>query len=139
METIARIAPADLTLLRAFIGPAQRASLTQLVRGEEGEWFAEKSAAIAEQIRTMAHTYQTDGQGDDAVAVLHYFTASADWYITEKDSETEQLQAFGLADLGYGAELGYISIAELLSVGAELDLHYEPQPLRAIRAKRATA
>ena len=29
-----------------------------------------------------------------AVVYLYYFKGSADWYITEKDMEDEQLQAF---------------------------------------------
>ena len=48
--------------------------------------------------------------------------------------EPEQNQAFGLADIGYGAELGYISIAELRSVGAEMDYHYEPRTIAAQKA-----
>jgi hypothetical protein len=35
----------------------------------------------------------------------------------------------GAANLGYGAELGYISLPELLAAGAELDLHFTPRPL----------
>jgi hypothetical protein len=57
---------------------------------------------------------------------LHYFTHGGDYWITERDMASEQLQAFGLADIGYGPELGYISIVELLENGAELDLHYSP-------------
>ena len=47
--------------------------------------------------------------------------------------EAEQHQAFGLADLGMGAELGYISIVELLENGAELDLHFVPRTLEQIK------
>jgi len=67
------------------------------------------------------------------IAHLHYFTGSGDWYITERDTSTEQHQAFGLADLGYGGELGYISIAELIANNVELDLHFTPQPLAQLR------
>jgi hypothetical protein len=57
---------------------------------------------------------------------LHnYSIGNCNWYITEKDSEKEQVQAFGLADLGYGPEYGYISIEELLENGVMLDFHYE--------------
>ena len=62
----------------------------------------------------------SDGKGDDAVVYLHYFRGGMDWYITEKDMEEEQHQAFGLADLGYGGELGYISIQELIDNGVSL-------------------
>jgi hypothetical protein len=61
----------------------------------------------------------------------------------EKDADPDhvgQMQAFGIADLGMGAELGYISIPELLENGAELDLYfktlashrryYSPLPMR---------
>jgi hypothetical protein len=50
-----------------------------------------------------------------------YFTGGCDWWIVEKDSDPDhagQAQAFGIADLGMGAELGYISIPELLENGA---------------------
>ena len=85
----------------------------------------------------MAKIYEQDGKGDDAIVYLHYFHASgADWYITERDISDEQHQAFGLADLGMGfPELGYISIEELKSVGAELDIHWTPKTLGAVKVK----
>lgn len=59
---------------------------------------------------------------------LHYFFRGCDWYIQEKDIDSEdgQIQAFGLANLGYGFELGYISIQELVENGVELNLHFTP-------------
>lgn len=62
----------------------------------------------------MDKTYEQDGKGEESIAYLHYFRGSADWYILEKDSEPEQFQAFGWADLGGGGELGYISIIDLV-------------------------
>ena len=51
--------------------------------------------------------------------------------------EDEQLQAFGLADLfGDGGELGYVSIEELKSVGAEMDLYWTPKTLREIKSPK---
>ena len=45
------------------------------------------------------------------------------------------MQAFGIADLGKGRELGYISIPELLENGAELDLYYtEPKTIGELLA-----
>jgi len=111
-------------------------------RGEEGKWFEEKLSELAHIISgEIPQTGETDGQGDDAIAWLHYFAGGqASWYITEKDrgaaddsSEQFQSQAFGLADLfGDGGELGYISIPEILAAGGELDLHWQPKPLREI-------
>jgi Protein of unknown function (DUF2958) len=81
-------------------------------------------------------TYEQDGLGDDAVVHMHYFLNGSDWWITELDVEDKVSQAFGLVQLdSYQPELGYISIAELVSnsVGAELDLHWTPKTLLQVR------
>lgn len=123
--------------IKGFITPAQLEVIGNACRSEEREFFKAKLAELANTIETMPVTYQTDGQGMEAVAHLHYFAGAGDWYITERDCETEQLQAFGEADLGYGGELGYISIVELLECGAELDLYWTPKSLNAIKAEQA--
>jgi hypothetical protein len=115
--------------LSRFIGSTQSDVINVLCQGEERQFYYDKLVELANIVETMPVTYQTDGQGDQAVIQLHYFTPSADFYITERDCEDEQLQAFGKADLGYGAELGYISIVEILRNGAELDLHWNPKKL----------
>jgi hypothetical protein len=68
---------------------------------------------------------------------LHYFhPAGFDFYITERDMEDEQLQAFGLAVV-HEAELGYISIEELKEVGCELDMYWTPKKLGLVKAARS--
>lgn len=124
-----------LPTLKPFIGNSQRKALHELLTGEEGAWFAEKIIALAKHIETMPATYGQDGI-DDPTAHLRYFLGSATWLITEKDSEGEQLQAFGWADLG-DPELGYISLVEILAHGAELDLHFEPCALSVATAATA--
>lgn len=116
--------------LQSFIGSAQLSVIGELCYSEERRYFYSKLVELANIVETMPTTYQTDGQGDQAIVHLHYFTADADWYITERDCEAEQLQAFGKADLGMGyPELGYISIVELLECGAELDFYWQPRRL----------
>jgi len=127
------------------MGRGQCAVVRAGLRGEEKAYFAEVLARVARTFDTMPTTGETDGQGEDAVAHLHYFTGAADFWIVERDAGspddepgTGQIQAFGLADLyGDGGELGYISIPELLENGAELDFHFKPKTLREIRAKQA--
>jgi hypothetical protein len=93
----------------------------------------------------MPKTYDQDGKGNDAIVYLHYFAGGeANWWITEKDAGgpddepgTGQVQAFGLADLGDGGELGYISIAEILECGGELDLYFRPTTLGEVKRKLA--
>mgnify|MGYP003395102625 CR=1 FL=1 len=59
-------------------------------------------------------------------------TGSWTWYISEYDTETRE--AFGLVD-GFEAELGYISMPELVAfrgrfgLPLERDLHWTPRPL----------
>ncbi len=107
--------------------------LVDNMRKEEKQFFFNKAVEIADTIKNMPVTYEQDGKGKNAVAYLHYFRGDADWYITEKDKEAEQIQAFGLADLGYGGELGYISIDELVGAGVELDLYFTPKTLGEIQ------
>ncbi len=124
-----------ISILTQFINPAQLNILRLNVKGEEGMYFADVLQQRAERVTAMHETYGQDGMGDDAIVWLHYFMGGADWYITEKDSEAGQHQAFGLADMGYGAELGYISLAEILAHGAELDLHWTPKTLAETKAE----
>lgn len=117
----------DIDKLHGFISNAQVCALIDLVyQGEEKEWFRDKVAEMATTVAAMPKTYEQDGMGDDAKIFLHYFSGGFDAWITEKDMLEEQSQAFGLVDLGYGPELGYVSITEIIEAGAELDLHFAP-------------
>jgi len=129
---------AQISALRHFIGHAQLVAMIDGTKGEEGEWFRAKIGALCDTVRTMPKSYETDGQGMRAVARLRYFAGGrAAWLITERDAGAagdstpgEQSQAFGHADLfGDGGELGYISIAEIIAVGGELDLFFTAKPL----------
>jgi hypothetical protein len=83
-------------------------------------------------ISSMPALNETDGQGDSAVAQLHYFTPNADFYFTELDRESVELPGFGLAIIS-DADLGYMNLQEVLANGAELDLHWTPQTIAEIR------
>ncbi len=120
-----------------FISTSQCKVMVQLSRGEEGQFFIDKMVELAAMIEKMPKTMEQDGRGDKAIVYLHYFKGGCDWFIYEKDMETEQHQAFGLADLfGDGGELGYISIVELLANNVELDLHWTPKTLGEVKVKR---
>lgn len=127
--------------LKQFIGKKQLQILRDCCKGEEGEYFILKIKELQNTIATMPTTHETDGQEFEAAAHLHYFNGSSDWYITERDGfEEDQLQAFGFACLNGDfemAELGYISIKELILYGAELDLHWNVKPISKIMGKIA--
>lgn len=85
-------------------------------------------------IKTMPSIGQTEEVSlEEKIAYLRYFYADSVWYILEKDSEADQLQAFGYAilngDFMY-SELGYINVEELKdSNKVELDFHFIPKKL----------
>jgi hypothetical protein len=123
-------------ILCGFVGTHQQFALKLGLCGEENAFFSSLIDRLQKRIADMPKTYEQEGKGDDAIVYLHYFRGGADWYITEKDKEARQLQAFGLADLGYGSELGYISIVDLVRLNVELDLHFEPKTLGEIKKAR---
>jgi len=123
--------------LKNFISKQQGLVITENRKGEEKEYFQKMMVDLISKIEAMPKTYETDGQGKKATAHLHYFNGGSDWYITEKDQEDEQLQAFGFACLNgdtENAELGYISIQELIENNVELDLYWTPKTIEEIIA-----
>lgn len=126
-----------LCSMAGFLSRSQMYALRSTFDCEERQFFFDRVTELSQLVATMPKTYEQDGMGDAAVVHLHYFMGGCEWYITEKDCEADQLQAFGLADLGHGGELGYIAITEITRHGAELDLYFKPQTLGEIRAARA--
>jgi hypothetical protein len=121
-------------LLKKYINPLQYATIADCLRGEEKEHFKEIISDLKITLENMPVTYETDGQGDKAIAHLHYFYGGYDWYITELDTDhkEEQYQAFGLVSTDC-LELGYISINELISNKIELDLYWTPKTIGEIK------
>jgi hypothetical protein len=113
--------------LAIFIGSDQLEALRAGLQGEERAFFIEKIIELRDLVNSMPKTYEQEGKGDQAIIYLHYFLGNCNWFIIEKDSAFMQRQAFGLADLGYGVEYGYISIEELIENGVELDFYYKPR------------
>ncbi|MFA5920125.1 MAG: hypothetical protein WC856_02390 [Methylococcaceae bacterium] len=127
-----------LKYLKGFIGQHQLNAIATAMRGEEKQYFFDKLVALAKHIKKMPKTYDQDGLGDKAIAYLHYFKNNMDWYITERDMDDDnegQLQAFGLANLGHGGEMGYISIVDLIKSNVEIDLYWDPKTIHKIKGK----
>lgn len=128
---------AALTKIKPYLSKGQAKVLSDERRGEEKSFFVQKIIETNERIESMPKLYEQDGKGDEAIAALHYFLNGSDWYITEKSSPAE---AFGYAILNGDtdfAELGYISIEEIVDAGAEMDLHFAPCQLGSIKEKHA--
>ena len=118
--------------LKHFMPESERKALLESLEGEEGNAIAETVMDMCHTIFNMPLPHETEDQ-EDPIAYLHYFHGSLDAYITERDTSGDQLQAFGKINLGYGTELGYISILELIECGVELDLYFKPVPLSQVK------
>ena len=117
-----------LNRLSNFIGQHQMVVVKQILREEEKEWMEDKILELDNLTSNMPKVYEQEGKGDNAIVFLHYFRGSYDWFITEKDTGEEQIQAFGLAK-SPDREYGYISIKRLIQANVELDFHWEPKPV----------
>lgn len=128
-------------ILKRFMSKQQVNVLENLMRtSEEKDFFKDMLEKLTTLVESMPVAYEQDGLGDKAVVHLHYFNGGSDWYITEKDNheDTEQYQAFGFVVLNGNtqcAELGYISIEELLQNDIELDLYWDNCTLADVKAK----
>lgn len=133
-------AAAAAHVVAPFMSVTQLRVMGDACRGPERQFFIQKFIDLAELVEAMPKTYEQDGKGADALVTLHYFSGGSDWYIIEKDAEGGVLQAYGYAVLNGMedcAELGYISIRELVRCGVELDLHFTPRTLGQVKAERA--
>ncbi len=59
--------------LRKFIGREQSYAIRTAGKGEKGEYFKKMMTDLEQTIAKMPKSYETDGQGDEAMATLHYF------------------------------------------------------------------
>jgi hypothetical protein len=124
-------------ILTHFLCSGQAACIHSAMRGEEGQWFRAKIAEMQALIDSMPVTYETENTPPaEKLARMHYFAGGADVWLIELDKgnpndtdEDYQRQAFGVVDLGYGPELGYVCLPEILAAGLELDLHFTPRAL----------
>lgn len=121
-----------LLMLQPYLNRNQRLGLIQMLCGEECAWYRQRMREMLNVISGIPAIYATDGQGESAIAHLHYFTPNADFYFIELDRESENLPGFGLAIIT-DAELGYMNLMEVLANGGELDLHWKPLTIAEIR------
>lgn len=121
-------------MLKHFINTSQLNTLHHLAAtSEEAEYFVQKLQELEHLFESMPRVYEQEEKGDNAVIYLHYFRGNQDAWITERDTTDEQLQAFGLIDLGMGPEIGYIPIKTLIENNFELDLYWQPITLKELK------
>lgn len=127
----------NLSEIKKFLSSSQLNILLNLCSlSEESEHFITIVSNQTKIINSMPITYEQDGLGDDAIIHLHYFLNGCDWYITEKDIEGGVLQAYGFAILNgdlRNAEMGYISISDIVKHGAEMDFYFNKKTIGELK------
>lgn len=124
-----------------YLPYSQFSALAQFANGEEGEAYRQIIDGWKREIDTMPRVTEQDGKGDEARVYLHYFLGGADVWITELDDrdyehpEEKNWQCFGMVDLGYGPELGYVCLPEILDAGMEMDLYWTPTTIGEIKRR----
>jgi hypothetical protein len=113
---------------------------------------------VLDQIPFLYANEHTQTRAPDIVIHLHFFVGSCDWWIAEFDREDT---FFGFANLGDDqcAEWGYVSLAELASIGrsglsvsvidartdtvighmpltVQWDENWQPRPFREVRWRK---
>jgi len=82
--------------------------------------------------------YCHEGQGENAIAVVKFFTPWARWTWYASEYDPDQRLFFGIV-VGQERELGYFSLDELETIEGpgglhiERDLYWTPRPLRECR------
>lgn len=125
------IEPSTLATCRKFIPSHQLRFIRELIKGEEGEFFAEALTKLESEWNAMPELGAVDG--DSAIVRIHLFAPSADWWLVERSMDDVN-EAFGIADMGY-REMGYIPLDEIIQLrGVEVDLHWHPKTVAEIMA-----
>jgi hypothetical protein len=104
----------------------------------DADYFRDKLNGFDSIVEAMPETYEADGQGDDAIVHLHYFSGGLDCFIIEKDKLGSTKQAFGFVDSSDGMpELRYISIEELIEIPhVNVDLMWKARTLGEVREEQ---
>lgn len=125
------------TFMQTYLPPTQRRTVEILLKGEEGEFFEQTLAHLADVVHHMPRVLPSNLQSmDDAVAYLHYFYGGCDWYILEP-ADNDRV-CFCYANLGddQNAEYGSLWLGEFDSLNVELDFHWTPKTMREVLAQR---
>lgn len=97
-----------------------------------------RTLITAEIARQLPPLYSQEEQGDNALAIVKFFTPWTNWTWYASEYDPEQRLCFGVV-VGHERELGYFSIEELEGIKGpagltiERDLYWKPKPLKECR------
>ena len=107
----------------------------QLMRAQADQAHTLLPAEIAEKLPPL---YSQEEQGDNAIAVVKFFTPWTNWTWYASEYDPEQRLCFGVV-VGFEREIGYFSLDELEEIRGpgglriERDLYWRLRPLKECR------
>lgn len=138
---------AELAALAYFMPTPQYQAVLDGLRSEESSFFVDKVRELGDIVLSkMPCPYGTEKVDEsEKVAYLRYFIGSASFYIIERDAlycedtqdyirnniQQEQAYSYGSTDGAY-FEYGYAPICEMIKLGFELDLYFNPKTMSEI-------
>ena len=87
-----------------------------------------------EIIKKLPAMRETEGQGEEAIAQVKFFTPDSNWTWYGVEYDAEQRLFYGLVE-GFDTEIGYFSLDELeeargpMGLKIERDRYFNPTPL----------
>lgn len=126
--------------LKDFVSDEQLKAFNLACLGLEYPFFRARLFALAQRIKDMPKTGTNFFPGANGIAYLHYFLDDYHFYISMKDGLEDgegQIQAIGCTDWHNGRFVprpDYINLRELIAMGAQLDLYWNPMPLKEVKA-----
>ena len=85
-------------------------------------------------IKKLPAMRETEGQGEEAIAQVKFFTPDSNWTWYGVEYDAEQRLFYGLVE-GFDTEIGYFSLDELeeargpMGLKIERDRYFNPTPL----------
>ena len=85
-------------------------------------------------IKKLPAMRETEGQGEEAIAQVKFFTPDSNWTWYGVEYDAEQRLFYGLVE-GFDTEIGYFSLDELeeargpMGLKIERDRFFDPTPL----------
>lgn len=133
---------AALMFMKPFMPTGEWKVVRDSMKGEEGQYFIDMMVNLMALIKKMPKSYATDGQGERAIAYLHYFGGATDIWVTESPDDPTEDNAFGFTILNgdkQNAEMGAQYLPEIVSAGLELDLHWKPISIEKVKQEEGFA
>ena len=116
-------------LLNAVTAGYQRAELLANLRQGPDNLYLHVLARLTDRWDQTPTTAQMHGATRSAIVRWHFTHGAADYWIIAKDPDSSQSHAYGLASISYVhavPEPGYISLPDILTNGAQLDIYWTP-------------